>query len=166
MTDSRTPATGTHTTDGIPNTYTSITPFLALADPGAAIEFYREVFGAQVLSVNEWEGHIIHAELQFRQGRIELGAAMPDYRLVAIDPESEDVSVSFSFYCPDVDAVVEKALAAGATLREPVAYFVSGDRFGSIRDPFGVRWSIRTRVEDLSEEESNAQVEAWLARQE
>ncbi len=49
-----------------------------------------------------------------------------------------------------------------ATLREPVAYFASGDRYGSIRDPFGVRWTIMTRVEDLSDEESEQQVKEWM----
>ena len=43
--------------------------------------------------------------------------------------------------------------------------FVSGDRFASIRDPFGVRWSIMTRVEDLSEEESAARVAQWAEEQ-
>lgn len=64
---------------------------------------------------------------------------------------------------PDVDRVVEAAVAHGAVLREPVAGFVSGDRFGSIRDPFGIRWWVMTRVEDLSDEESTRRVEHWAA---
>lgn len=48
-------------------------------------------------------------------------------------------------------------------LREPVTTFVSGDRYGSIRDPFGVRWSVMTRVEDLSDEESTRRVNEWMA---
>jgi PhnB protein len=43
--------------------------------------------------------------------------------------------------------------------------FVSGDYFASIRDPFGVRWSLMSRVEDLSEEESAARVATWAAEQ-
>jgi PhnB protein len=61
-------------------------------------------------------------------------------------------------YCPDVDAVVERAANAGATVREQPADFVSGDRFASIRDPFGVRWTIMTRIEDLSPEESSRRI--------
>ncbi|GIG35326.1 hypothetical protein Cpa01nite_07070 [Cellulomonas pakistanensis] len=60
---------------------------------------------------------------------------------------------------------VERAVAAGATLREPVATFVSGDRYGSVVDPFGVRWTVMTRVEDLSPEESARRVAAWAAEQ-
>jgi len=39
---------------------------------------------------------------------------------------------------------------------------VSGDRFGSILDPFGIRWSIITRIEDLPEEESSRRVAEWV----
>lgn len=46
----------------------------------------------------------------------------------------------------NVDQVIENAAARGAKVREPVANFVSGDRFGSILDPCGVRWSIMTKI--------------------
>ena len=55
---------------------------------------------------------------------------------------------------------------AGATVREPLTTFVSGDRYASIRDPFGIRWTIMTRVEDLSEEESARRVAEWARQQE
>jgi hypothetical protein len=58
-----------------------------------------------------------------------------------------------------------KAEALGATVREQPRTFVSGDRFASILDPFGPRWSIMTRVEDLSPEESAKRVADWAASQ-
>ncbi|GAA0192222.1 hypothetical protein GCM10009526_12060 [Glutamicibacter creatinolyticus] len=61
--------------------------------------------------------------------------------------------------------MLERALAAGAALREPATTFVSGDRYASIRDPFGVRWSVMSRVEDLTEEESNRRVAQWAQEQ-
>jgi PhnB protein len=57
------------------------------------------------------------------------------------------------------------AVSLGATLREPAMTFVTGDRFASILDPFGVRWSVMTRVIDLSPEESKRRVQEWVARQ-
>lgn len=50
-------------------------------------------------------------------------------------------------------------------MREPDTNFASSDRYASIRDPFGVGWSIMTRVADISEEESNARVAQWAAAQ-
>lgn len=64
-----------------------------------------------------------------------------------------------------MDATLDRAVRGGATIREAATTFVSGDRFASIRGPFGVRWSIMTRVEDLSEEESSARVAEWAATQ-
>lgn len=49
----------------------------------------------------------------------------------------------------------------GAKIREPIANFVSGDRFGSVVAPFGIRWTILSRIEDLSEEESAQRVRKW-----
>ena len=66
-------------------------------------------------------------------------------------------------FVADVDDVVARATAAGAEVREAPSNFVSGDRFASIRDPFGVRWSVMSRVEDLSEEESTRRVAEWAA---
>jgi PhnB protein len=66
-------------------------------------------------------------------------------------------------YVPDVDDAVARAVEAGAVIREAPSDFVSGDRYASIRDPFGVRWSVMTRVEDLSEQESVRRVAEWAA---
>ncbi len=87
----------------------------------------------------------------------------PACNLLSPHAASDDVTYSLALYCPDVDDVVAKAVAAGATLREETTDFVSGDRFASVRDPFGVRWSIMTSVEDLSDEESQKRVEEWAA---
>lgn len=153
-------ATGAHTTNGMPHGSTSLTPFLAIPRAGEAIEFYRDVFGARVVDVTEMGGMVAHAELDFGTGHLQLGEPVPDYHLVP-PPAGDDDCYSIGLYVPDVDATVARAVAAGATVREEPADFVSGDRYASIRDPFGVRWSVMTRVEDLSEEESAARVREW-----
>lgn len=147
----------------MPVSFTSLTPFLALPSAGDAARFYEEVFGARILGITEVGGSVVHVELDFGSGRLQLGEPSPSYGTVA--PPTEGACYSLGLYRPDVDAVVAAAVAAGALLREPVADFVSGDRYGSIRDPFGVRWTIMTRIEDLSDEESAARVAAWAAEQ-
>jgi PhnB protein len=157
-------AHGEHTDHGIPHGSTSLTPFLAVPGAREAIDFYRDVFGARVVDVTEMGGKVVHAVLDFGHGMLQLGEPVPDYHLVAA-PEGDDDCYSMGLYCADADAVVARAEAAGAVVREPLTTFVSGDRFASIRDPFGVRWSVMTRVEDLSEEESGQRVAEWAAQQ-
>ena len=159
--------TGTHTTDGTPHGFTSLTPFLAVVDAAAAIDFCTRVLGAVLVDRTDMPGPdgtpvVVHATLDLGNGRFQLGEANPAFHLVP-PPGGDDACCSLGLYVPDVDDVVARAVAAGATVREPVSTFVSGDRYGSIRDPFGIRWSIMTRVEDLSDEQSSARVAEWAA---
>lgn len=153
------PANGTHTVHGTPHGYTSLTPHLVASPAQSAIVFYRDIYGAKVLDVTRAGDTIMHAVLQFESGCLTLSDPMDSYGLVA--PSGETTSTSFALYVPDADAVVERAIEAGATVREPLSTFVSGDRYASIIDPFGVRWAIMTRVEDLSFEESAQRVKEW-----
>jgi PhnB protein len=82
------------------------------------------------------------------------------YDLVSA-PAGDGDCYSLGLYREDADSVVRRAEAAGAIIREPLSTFVSGDQFAGIRDPFGVRWWIMTRVDDSSEEESARRVSAW-----
>ena len=163
MTEKETPSrgvTGTFTTEGRPHGMTSLTPFLALTDAAGAIEFYRDVFGARVIDVTEMNGQLVHADLNFELGQLQVGVPNPDYQLVP-PPDDDKACYSLGLYVPDVDAVVTRAVAAGAIVREEPATFVSGDRYASIRDPFGVRWTVMTRVEDVSAEERDRRLAAW-----
>ncbi len=164
MTETNRAADGQYTTNGTPRGATSLTSFLVIPDARAAIDFYHEIFGARVVDVTDMGGVVAHAVLDFGNGLLQLGEPMPDYGLVAA-PEGDQDCYSVGLYCPDVDAVVARAAAAGAVIREAPSTFVSGDRFASIRDPFGVRWSVMTRVEDLSEEESARRVAEWATQQ-
>lgn len=157
-------ANGAHTVDGIPKGSTSLTPFIVVSSAREAIDFYREVFDARIVDVTEMGGAVVHAVLDFGHGQLQLGEPVPDYHLVPA-PAGEDDCYSLGLYCAHVDAVIQRAEAAGATIREGVQDFVSGDRYASIRDPFGVRWSVMTRVEDLSEEESRRRVAEWASQQ-
>ncbi|MFP5072265.1 VOC family protein [Pseudonocardia nantongensis] len=157
--------TGAHTTDGRPNVSTSLTPHLVTSPAREAIALYSAAFGARVASITEMGGLIGHAELELPAGRFTVSDAMPGYGLIAAEPGEHPVSMSLAVYVADVDAAVAALAEAGATIREPVTTFVSGDRFASVVDPYGVRWAIMTRVEDLSPEESERRVAEWAATQ-
>ena len=138
----------------IPHGYIGWTPFLVVDGAAAAIEFYTDVFGA-VLTEKMLgpDGTVVHAELDFGHGRLQLSDPNPAYRLEA-PGRSGRMTHSIVFYCADVDDVLARSQNASATLREPAPTFVTGDRFGAITDPFGQRWSIMTRVEDVDASET------------
>lgn len=160
----QTGATGTYTIDGRPIGYTAITPFIVVNNPEEAISFYESVFGAKAKNVTtmnvDGQPMIVHADLDFGCGYLQLGAANPAFRLV-LPPGDGNACYSLGVYVPDVDQTLARAVAHGATVREPATTFVSGDRYASILDPCGIRWTIMTRVEDISEEESFRRVNEW-----
>ena len=145
----------------IPEGHTSLTPFLCIDGAAAAIDFYVSVFGAKLVDrMDGPDGTVAHAELDFGNGRLQLGDPAEAYQIAAPDPKAP-ATHSMGFYCQDVDAVVAKAEQAGATVREPAQTFVTGDRFASILDPFGQRWTVMTRVEDVSPQERDRRMGEW-----
>jgi uncharacterized glyoxalase superfamily protein PhnB len=149
------------TVNPIPEGYTSLTPFIVIDGAAKAIEFYRSVFGAKVLETMDGsDGSIAHAELDFGNGRLQLSDPNSDYGLEAPERKAS-VTHSIVLYCADADDVVAKAEAAGATIREPVQTFVTGDRFASIVDPFGQRWAVMTRVEEVDAAERDRRLAEW-----
>jgi PhnB protein len=149
------------TVSPIPQGYTSLTPFLVVDGAARAIDFYVDVFGARLIErMDGPDGTVPHAELDFGHGRLQLGDPNADYGLEA-PPRRESVTHSIVLYCADADAVVARAEAAGAQVREPIQTFVTGDRFASIVDPFGQRWAVMTRVEDVTPEERDRRLAAW-----
>lgn len=48
--------TGAHTTDGTPRGFTSLTPFIAVVDAAAALDFYTRTFGAALVDRTDMPG--------------------------------------------------------------------------------------------------------------
>jgi uncharacterized glyoxalase superfamily protein PhnB len=152
----------TNTVNPIPDGYHSLTPYLAVSDGAKAIEFYTSVFGAEVISRQDMpDGRVGQAELRFGNSMLQLSDQMPQIGLRA--PNGEWVHSSLVHYVPDVDATYAKAVEAGARSVEEVQTFMTGDRYGTVIDPFGHRWAILTKVEDVSREEADRRVKEWLA---
>ena len=137
----------------VPEGYHNLTPYLIVDGATRAIEFYQKAFGAaELMRIAAPGGKIGHAELQVGDSRIMLADEHHD--MDAHGPARFGGSpVGLLLYVEDVDAVVARAVAAGAALTRPVADQFYGDRVGGITDPFGHRWWIATRKEDLTSEE-------------
>jgi PhnB protein len=137
----------------IPEGYHSVTPYLILSGAGDAIAFYEKALGAEeVMRLGDPGGKVHHAEINIGDSRIMLADEHPEIQ--AMSPKTIGGSpVSIHLYVADVDAAVARAVAAGAKLIRPVADQFYGDRVGGIEDPFGYRWFIATRKEDLTMDE-------------
>ncbi|WP_052336788.1 VOC family protein [Nocardioides alkalitolerans] len=146
----------------VPAGYTSLTPFLCCRPASRAVDFYVEVLGAEVVSRNDLpDGTVAHCELQLASGRLQLSDPAPDHHVVAPTGD-EDVSRSTVAYVDDVDAVYAAAVAAGARGYGEPSTFVTGDRYAAFLDPFGHRWAVMTRVEEVDPAEAARRVDAWL----
>lgn len=137
----------------IPDGYPVVIPYLSVDGADAAIEFYAKVLGAtERLRMPAPGGRIGHAELQLGDSVIMLSDAFPEMGQ-RTPKELGGSPVGIAVYVEDVDAVFERAVAAGATAVRPVEDQFYGDRTGSFDDPFGHRWSVSTHVEDVSPDE-------------
>ena len=142
----------------IPEGFGTVTPNLVVADGAAAIDFYEQAFGAEVVTRLEAGGMLVHAALRIGGAMVTLCDAMPAHGMAA--PEREAPSSAFiTLYVEDAGALHARAVAAGAEEINPVTEHVHGDRAGSVRDPFGHRWAVATHVRDVSEEELTRQLE-------
>jgi PhnB protein len=137
----------------VPEGYHTITPYLSVKGAASAIEFYKRAFGAtEVFRMQEPGGKIGHAEIQIGDSRVMLADEYPEMGFRG--PHSLGGSpVMLHLYVDDCDAMVNKAVTAGAKLVRPVQDQFYGDRNGTVEDPFGHTWHVSTHVEDLTPEE-------------
>jgi PhnB protein len=159
-TDRETAVSVSHTPKG----YHTATPYLVIKGAGAAIDFYKKVFGAtEVMRMPGPGGMVMHAEIKIGDSMIMLADEFPD--MGHRGPLSIGGSpVGICLYFPDVDARFAAALKNGATEKRPVQNQFYGDRSGTIVDPFGHIWTISTHVEDVAPDEMNRRFEAEMKK--
>ena len=123
--------------------------------PGAerASAWYSDVFGATEHDrITLPDGRLIHVEMHVGYSALMLADEFPEHG--AIRPPTEITSaVAFYLDFDDVDAVWEKAVAAGATGHRPLADTPYGERDGQIIDPFGYRWGLTQHLRDVTHDE-------------
>jgi len=137
----------------VPEGFHTVTPYLIVNDGRAAIEFYKQAFGAkEEYRMDGPGGKVMHAEIRIGDSHVMLADEFPDmgYR----GPQALGGSpVSLLLYVEDVDARFQRAVAAGAKVLRPVEDQFYGDRTGTLADPFGHVWSIATHKEDVPPDE-------------
>ena len=149
----------------IPAGYHTVSPYLVVSDAARAIDFYCRAFGAQERRrLTTPDGKVMHAEITLGDSIIMLSDEFPNHDAVA--PERLGGSAMFVvLYVEDADGRVEQAVRAGAVILRPVADQFFGDRSGTVRDPFGHRWTFTTHIEDVSDAEINRRFAQMVAMQ-
>ena len=137
----------------IPQGMHSVTPHLVCADATRAIDFYKQAFGATEKGrLPGPDGRLMHAAVKIGDSTVMLVDEMPEWG--ALGPKALKGSpVTIHLYVEDVDAVVARAVKAGAKVTMEVADQFWGDRYGKLEDPFGHHWSVATHQRDVTPEE-------------
>lgn len=138
----------------VPDEFGSIVVQLTVRDVDAAVRFYAAAFGADELFRNQRpdDPRCFHCELLIGSGRIMLHDEFIERGLPA-PATLGGTPVSVHLYVPDAEVTFAAALRAGATIISPMQPRFWGVVSGVLLDPFGHRWIIATRVEDLSPED-------------
>jgi predicted enzyme related to lactoylglutathione lyase len=126
----------------------TITAYLAVSGAFEALEWYGEALGARLTSepIVMPDGSVGHAELDIAGARLMLSEEHPEIGVVAPDPGG-GATVTIHLSVGDVDEVIGRAVAVGATLERAAADYDYG-RNGVIRDPFGHRWIITAETSE------------------
>ena len=146
----------------VPEDFHTITPQLVVKGVAEAIDWYTKALGANELLRNLAQDgkSIMHSELLLGDSRFFV---VDEFQGSMASPASlGGTSITLHLYVQDVDALFGRAVAAGATVLMPVADQFWGDRYGILKDPFGHRWSIASRIEDLSPNALQARAAAWV----
>jgi PhnB protein len=137
----------------IPDSSSVVIPMLVCRDVPTEIDFCKTTFGALELGSRPGpEGTVVHALLTIGGEMIIIEAEWPTMASRAPQPDGSSPVVIF-VYVEDVDAVIERAVAAGAKILLPVKDQFWGDRTGRIIDPSGHVWTISTRIEETTSAE-------------
>jgi PhnB protein len=129
---------------------TLIIPMLICLDAASEIEFCRLAFGAQELSRRSGkDGSVVHATLQVGSTMFMVHGEYPhlDSRAPKLDGSS---SVVIYIYVDDVDAVINRAVGAGAAVLLPATNQAWGDRVGRIMDSAGHVWNVAAHLDGLA----------------
>jgi PhnB protein len=151
--------------DPVPEQYGSVTPSLTVSPCAEAIEFYARAFAAVETAprMTGPDGRVAHAEIRIGDSIVMLSDESSE--APTRSPRSLGATTAVMFvYTDDVDAMWERAIAAGATEIFPLELQFYGDKGGRIEDPFGHQWGLAQHVEDVSAEEMERRAADYLSQ--
>jgi PhnB protein len=131
----------------------AIVPHLVVQGAERAVAFYAAAFGAEELArIPIPDGRLMSVQLRIGGGLLHLADEFPEIGVLA-PPSVGGTPVVLALETGDADAAWTRAVAAGATVLQPLADTFWGDRHGQLEDPFGHRWNIAQHLRDVPPDE-------------
>lgn len=117
-----------------------VTAYLQVDGATKAAEFYSRAFGAEVAAAHpvDDKGRTMHVHLYVNGSSVMLSDAYPEYG----HPLEQPKGFSLIMQVEDIDGWWKRAIEAGCESVMPVEEMFWGDRYGQMRDPFGVLWAL------------------------
>jgi PhnB protein len=131
----------------------SITPHIVVQGADRAAAFYRDAFGAEEISrIPVPDGRLMSVQLRIAGDSLHLADEFPEMGVLA-PPSIGGTAVVLALDVEDADAAFERAVAAGAEIRQALQDTFWGDRHGQLEDPFGHRWNVSQHLRDVPHDE-------------
>ena len=115
--------------------------YLAIDGARKAAEFYQKAFGAELAAMQPLDdkGRTMHIHLYINDGSVMLADFYPEHGHPPVAPQGFTITLQLA---DGIDAKYQRAIDAGATATTPPADMFWGDRYGALKDPFGVAWAM------------------------
>jgi uncharacterized glyoxalase superfamily protein PhnB len=127
-----------------PQVLGGVVTYMSVDGASKAAAFYERAFGATEVfryPVDEL-GRTMHIHLHINGSSVMLGDAFPEHG----HPLEKPSGYSLQLIIDDIDAWWQRAVDAGAEVVVPVQLMFWGDRWGQLRDPFGILWAMNAAV--------------------
>jgi PhnB protein len=138
----------------------TITAHLVVRGAAEAAAWYARALGAEERGRIEVPGgKLMQVELWFGDSPVMLADEFPDFGVLSPLSIGGTATV-LHLYSEDVEALWQRALDAGAEVRQPLGDAFWGESYGQITDPFGHRWGLAQLVREVPREEIEREARA------
>jgi PhnB protein len=117
-----------------------VVAYLQLDGAMKAADFYKRAFGAELAAAQplDAKGRTMHVHLYVNGSSLMLSDPYPEHGYPLAKPQA----FTLTLMVDDIDAWWKRAVEAGAEVTMPIAEMFWGDRYGQLRDPFGIVWAM------------------------
>ncbi|MCB2211302.1 VOC family protein [bacterium] len=149
----------------IPDGFHTISAHMVIKGAKEAIEYYQDLFNAEVLFETLMpDGEtVMNAEIRIGDSVIMIADELPMMKYWVSPAQLKGTTVGLHLSVDNVDEWFKRAEQGDVKVLIPPTDMFWGHRYCQFIDKFGHAWSIATKVEDVSEEEINERARQWMA---